>query len=159
MYIWIIMNYIHHIDIIKSIHVYIFIFNHIHIYIYSYIHPPVSQYIPLHQIKPICFTPFFLQTSTAKARVHWNHPPGPAQSRSQTAAIGAEGPPGVRQNPNGLVDANFFSVLHCLKYGAYLIILIIISYSFCWYLIWWVVLTIFKNISQWEGWHPIYYGK
>ena len=25
--------------------------------------------------------------------------------------------------------------------------------------IWWVVSTSLKNISQWEGWHPIYYGK
>jgi hypothetical protein len=27
------------------------------------------------------------------------------------------------------------------------------------YLSWLVVLTILKHISQWEGWHPIYYGK
>lgn len=55
---------------IISIHDYSCI--HIHIQSYSYIHPPISHSMPLHQIKPICFTPLFSPANheTAKARVH-----------------------------------------------------------------------------------------
>jgi hypothetical protein len=28
-----------------------------------------------------------------------------------------------------------------------------------WAFKYWLVLTILKNMSQWEGWHPIYYMK